>query len=193
MGVLVVGLVVFFAVHSIAIVNEPWRDRMAGRMGEVPWKGLYGLVSLLGLVLIVCGFGLARQQPIVLYTPPTWLHHVTALLMIPVFPLLLAAYLPGRIQAAAKHPMLAAVKLWAFAHLLANGRLADVLLFGSFLAWAVVDRISMKYRLQRPVPHLPPSKANDVIAIVGGLALYVVFVLWLHRWLFGVSPIGQAM
>jgi uncharacterized membrane protein len=189
MGVLVVGLVVFFAVHSVAIVNEPWRDRVAARIGEGPWKGLYSLVSLVGLALIVWGFALARQQPIPLYTSPTWLRHITVLLMIPAFPLLLAAYLPGRIQAATKHPMLAAVKLWAFAHLLANGRVADVLLFGTFLAWAVADRISLKHRVQRPVPGLPPSRANDVIAIVGGLALYVAFVLWLHRWLFGVSPI----
>jgi uncharacterized membrane protein len=193
MGALVVGLVVFFAVHSIAIVDEPWRDRMAARIGEGPWKGMYSLVSLLGLVLIVWGFGLARQAPIVLYTPPAWLRHLTVLLMVPAFPLLLAAYLPGRIKAVTKHPMLAAVKLWAFAHLLANGMLADIVLFGSFLAWAAVDRISMKRRVQRPVPGLPPSKLNDLIAIAGGLALYVAFVLWLHRWLFGVSPIGRAM
>ncbi len=101
--------------------------------------------------------------------------------MLPVFPLLLAAYLPGRIKAAVKHPMLAAVKMWAFAHLLANGMLADLLLFGGFLIWAVADRISVKRRaVLRPLPGPPPGKFNDVIAVVGGLALYVVFVLWLH-------------
>jgi uncharacterized membrane protein len=115
---------------------------------------------------------------------------VALLLLVFVFPLLLATYLPGRIQATTRHPMLAATKLWAVAHLLANGTLADVVLFGSFLAWAVADRISMKHRVQRPVPGAPPSGLNDVIAVVGGLALYGAFVLWLHAWLIGVSPLG---
>jgi uncharacterized membrane protein len=114
--------------------------------------------------------------------------------MLPVFVLLLAPYLPGRIKAMAKHPMLLAVKLWALAHLLANGTLADVLLFGGFLAWAVVDRISVKRRekagLLRQAPALPASGANDAIALIGGLALYVVFVLWAHAWLIGVRPFG---
>ena len=111
-------------------------------------------------------------------------------MLIFVFPLFLAAYLPGRIQAATKHPMLAATKIWAFAHLLVNGTLADVLLFGSFLTWAVLDRISLKRREQRPIPWALPSRFNDAIAVGGGLALYAVFVLWLHAWLFGVSPVG---
>jgi uncharacterized membrane protein len=115
---------------------------------------------------------------------------VALLLLVFVFPLLLAAYLPGRIKAITKHPMLVATKLWAFAHLLANGTLADLLLFGSFLAWAVVDRISMKHREQRPLPGAPPSPWNDAIAVVVGLVLYVAFVLRLHVWLFGVSPLG---
>jgi uncharacterized membrane protein len=106
-------------------------------------------------------------------------------LLVPVFPLLLATYLPGRIQAAARHPMLAATQLWAFAHLLANGTLADVLMFGTFLVWAVLDRISMTHRRQRPLPSLPPSRANDLVAVVGGLALYAAFVLWVHGWLIG--------
>jgi uncharacterized membrane protein len=134
---------------------------------------------------------LARQDPVVLYTPPAWLPPVAMVLLIPVFPLLLAAYLPGRIQTAAKHPMLAATTLWAVAHLLANGMLADVLLFGVFLVWAVLDRISMTRRTQRPVPSMPPSRANDLIAVVGGLALYATFVLWLHGWLIGVPLIGR--
>jgi uncharacterized membrane protein len=193
MSVLIIGLVLFLAAHSVSIVNEPWRNKMVARLGEAPWQGLYALVSLAGFVLIVWGYGMARQAPVVLYVPPVWMRHVTLLLMIPVFPLLLAAYLPGRIKTAAKHPMLAAVKLWAFAHLLANGMLADVVLFGSFLAWAVVDRISLKRRVPRLVPGAPPSKLNDVIAVVGGLVLYVAFVLWLHLWLIGVSPIGRPM
>ncbi len=191
MGVLIIGLVIFFAMHTVSIINEPWRDRMVAKLGELPWKGVYSLVAIVGFVLIVWGYGLARGNPVVLYTPPMWLRHVALLLLIPVFPLLLATYFPGRIQAATKHPMLVATKLWAVAHLLANGILADVLLFGSFLAWAVVDRISMKHRTQRPVPGVPPSKVNDIIAVIFGLALYIAFALWLHMWLIGISPIGR--
>jgi uncharacterized membrane protein len=191
MGVLILGLVIFFAVHSVSIVNEPWRNRMVIKMGESLWQGLYALAAIAGFVLIVWGYGLARADPVLLYAPPMWMRHVALLLLLPVFPLFLAAYLPGRIQAATKHPMLVATKLWAVAHLLANGMLADVLLFGAFLAWAVVDRISMKRRTQRSIPGAPPSKANDIIAVLAGLALYVAFVLWLHTWLIGVSPIGR--
>lgn len=191
MGVLLLGLIIFFAVHSVSIVNEPWRDRMVTKMGEWPWKGVYSLVAIAGFVLIVWGYGLARSDPVVLYAPPMWLRHLALLLLIPVFPLLLATYLPGRIQAATKHPMLVATKLWAVAHLLANGMLADVLLFGGFLAWAVVDRISMKRRTQRLIPGVPSSKVNDIIAVIFGLALYVAFALWLHTWLIGISPIGR--
>lgn len=190
MNLLVLGLVLFFAVHSVSIVNDGARNQLAARLGEWTWKGLYALIAVAGLTLIVVGYGLARHGSIDLYVPPQWLRHVALLLMLPVFPLLLAAYLPGRIQSATVHPMLAAIKLWAFAHLLANGRLVDVLLFGSFLVWAVVDRISMKHREQRPIPGAPPSRRNDIISVVGGLALYVAFVLGLHRWLIGVSPIG---
>jgi uncharacterized membrane protein len=191
MSVLLLGLIIFFAVHSVSIVNDPWRDRMLAKIGEGPWKGLYALLSIVGFVLIVWGYGLARHDPVVLYTPPEWLRPVAMLMLVPVFPLLLAAYLPGSIRAAAKHPMLAATKLWAFAHLLANGTLAALLLFGSFLVWAALDRISMKHRKQRPIPSIPPAKTNDLIAVVGGLALYVAFVLWLHTWLIGVPLIGR--
>lgn len=191
---LIVGLVLFLGVHSVSIVSPQGRQAMAQRLGEGVFKGLYTLVSFAGLALIVWGYGLARQAPVLLYTPPTGLRHVALLLMLPVFVLLLAAYLPGRIQRAARHPMLLAVKCWALAHLLANGTLADVLLFGGFLAWAVADRISVKRReaagLLRPPPALPGSGANDAIALVGGLAIYVLLVFWAHAWLFGVRPMG---
>ena len=192
MNALVLGLILFFGVHSVSIVNDPWRNRMAASMGEWNWKGLYALISLAGFVLIVWGYGLARQAPVVLYTPPAWLHPVAMVLLIPVFPLLLAAYLPGRIQAAARHPMLAATMLWAVAHLLANGTLADVLLFSAFLVWAVLDRISMQHRSQRAIPSLPHARTNDIIAVIGGLALYAAFVLWLHGGLIGVPLVGRA-
>jgi uncharacterized membrane protein len=187
---LILGLVLFLGIHSVSIVAPGWRDAQARRLGEFPWKGIYTLISIAGLVMLVIGYGMARQSPVVLYAPPSWMRHVVMLLMLPVFPLLLAAYLPGRIKAAVKHPMLAAVKLWAFAHLLANGNLADVLLFGGFLAWAVADRISLKRRASRPVPGAPPRPANDWIAVVGGLVLYGLFVGRLHQWMTGVSPMG---
>jgi uncharacterized membrane protein len=189
MSVLIAGLVVFLGIHSVAIFVPEVRSRALSHWGEGPWKALYGLISLIGFVLIVYGFGVARQSPVVLYTPPHWMRHVTFLLMLPVFPLILAAYLPGRIKTAAKHPMLAAVKFWAFGHLLANGMLADVLLFGGFLVWAVADRISLKRRTQI-IRAAPPGRYNDLIAIVLGLALFGLFVGWAHLRLFGVSPLG---
>jgi uncharacterized membrane protein len=134
----------------------------------------------------VVGYGQARAELVILYVPPLWLRQVTIIGMLPVFPLLLAAYLPGRIRTALKHPMLVAVKLWAALHLLANGALPDVLLFGSFLVWAVADRISLKRRVPRPVPTLPGSKFNDVLAVVLGIAIYAAFMLGAHQWLTGM-------
>jgi uncharacterized membrane protein len=190
MSLLIAGLVLFLGVHSIAIVAPSLRARTIQRLGEGAWKGLYALISLVGFVLICYGFGLARQAPVVLYSPPIWLRHVALLIMLPVFPLALAAYLPGRIKTAAKHPMLAAVKFWALAHLLANGSLADVLLFGGFLAWAVADRISLKRRSAPQAPRTaPPGPWNDVIAVVLGLGVYALLIGWAHARLFGVSPI----
>lgn len=189
MALLIAGLIVFLGVHSIAIFSPDARARALKHWGEGPWKAGYGLISLVGFALVIYGFGLARQAPVVLYTPPLWMRHAAVLFMLPVFPLLLAAYLPGRIKAATKHPMLAAVKFWAFSHLLANGTLADVLLFGGFLAWAVMDRISLKRRSQA-IRTAPPGRFNDFIAIVLGLALYVVFIGWAHVRLFGVPPLG---
>lgn len=191
MLLLIVGLLLFLGVHSVAIAAPAFRARTIHRLGEGPWKGLYALLSIVGFVLICYGFGLARQAAVVLYSPPTWLRHVALLLMLPVFPLLIAAYLPGRIKTAAKHPMLAAVKLWAFAHLLANGMLADVLLFGGFLAWAVVDRIAMKRRSTPQVLRTAtPGPWNDAIAVVLGLAIYALLIGWAHVRLFAVSPLG---
>ena len=181
---LVAGLVIFLGVHSIRIVAPGWRDRMIARLGEVPWKLVYSLAALAGFVLIVGGYAAARLEPVVLYNPPFWLRHVAMLLMLPVFPLLVAAYLPGRIKAAVKHPMLTATKAWALSHLLVNGMLADVLLFGGFLAWAVIDRISTGKRPQPSPPKTPPSIVNDVVAVVVGIVLYVAFAFWAHpRWI----------
>jgi uncharacterized membrane protein len=198
MAWLILGLVLFLGVHSVSIVAPVARNAWVQRMGEGPWKGLYSLVSVVGFGLIVWGYGLAREAPVLLYSLPGGFRHLAALLMLPVFVLLFAAYLPGRIQAAAKHPMLLAVKLWALAHLLAQsvtgGTLADVLLFGGFLVWAIADRISVKRRaaagLLRSLPLGPPRAMNDAMAVVGGLGVYALFVIWLHAVLFGVRPFG---
>jgi uncharacterized membrane protein len=189
MTLLIAGLILFLGMHSIAIFASDWRDRTHAQMGDRPWKALYSVISIAGFVMLVWGYGAARLEPVVLYSPPYWTRYVAAVLMLPVFPLLLAAYLPGRIKTAAKHPMLAAVKFWALAHLIANGMLADVLLFGGFLAWAVADRISFKRRQQRPIRTAPAKPFNDAIAVVAGLALYALFMSYLHvRWI-GVAPI----
>jgi uncharacterized membrane protein len=190
MEILVTGLVLFLGVHSIAIIAPGVRERARSRLGQNAWQGLYSLVSLAGFVLLVYGFGLARRAPEVLYTPPPMLRHVTFLLMLPVFPLLLAAYLPGKIKTAMKHPMLVAVKLWAFAHLLSNGTPADVVLFGAFLIWAVLDRISLKRRPPQALRTAPAGRFNDLIAVAAGLALYLAFIFGLHLKLIGVAPLG---
>ena len=193
MLVFVVGLIVFLGIHSVSIVAPGWRTATLARLGERRWKGLYSVAAGVGLALLIVGYGMARRDPVVLYTPPAALRHLALVVMLPVFPLLFAPYLPGRIRAAAKHPLLLAVKFWALAHLLANGTLADVLLFGGFLAWAVADRISVKRRPAveaHEVPAAPQGPANDAIAIVGGLLVYAVFIFWAHRWMIGVSPLG---
>jgi len=189
MNSLVLGLVLFLGMHSVAIVAPGLRDALATRLGA-GWRVLYSLVSFAGLWLVGSGFVAARMAGPVLWTPPSALHMLTALLMLPVFPALLAAYLPGRVQTTLKHPMLVAVKAWALAHLLSNGSLAAVLLFGGFLAWAVLDRISLKRRPAKVVPGLPAGPFNDVIVLVGGLALYVAMLLWWHVRLIGVAPLA---
>ncbi len=189
MSVLVAGLLLFLGVHSVSIVSVAWRDSVAERIGENAWKGIYSVLALAGLVLIIYGYGLARQAPVVLYVPPLWLRYVAIGLMLPVFVLLLAPYFPGRIAATAPHPMLLATKLWALAHLMANGMLADVVLFGSFILWAGMDRVSMKRRALRPLPGLPKSRWNDLILLVLGLGIYAAFIGGLHFWLIGM-PIG---
>ena len=186
MVMLIAGLILFFVPHSIAIVAPHWRDRMALHLGEPAWKGTYSVIAAAGLALIVLGFMAARRAPVVLYVSPAWLHYLTAALMLPVFPLLFATYLPGRILTTIKHPMLTAVKLWATAHLLSNGMLADVLLFGSFLVWAGIDRASLKRRAPAPIRRAPARPYNDLIAVVLGLALFVLFVWRLHALIIGV-------
>lgn len=190
MTLLVIGLVVFLGVHSTRIFADGWRAKRIAAMGEQKYKGLYALASLIGFVLIVYGYGEARLHPIVLWTPPVWTRHLAALLTIPAFILIAAAYVPGnRIKAKVGHPMVAGVKVWAFAHLIANGNLADVLLFGGFLAWAVFDFISSRRRDRAAGTVYPAGTAGkDVVTVVAGLVAWGVFAFWLHAALIGVRP-----
>jgi uncharacterized membrane protein len=192
MYLLIAGLVVFFGAHSIAIMSPGLRDALRARLGAGVWRAIYSVVSLAGFFMICKGFALAHRAPDLLYTPPGWLRYVAVVLMLPAFPLLFASVLPGRIRTAMKHPLLAGVKFWALAHLLANGMLADVLLFGSFLAWAVVDRISFKRRPPQNLRTAPERPWNDAAAVILGLVVYAVFLFAAHRWLFGVAPLGPA-
>lgn len=178
------GLIIFFAVHFFTALARPARDRLAAQFGEMPYKGLYSLVSLAGFVLIVIGWRSADVS--ILYVTPGWMRHVAYLFMIPAFILLVAAYAPaGRIAAAVKHPMLAGVKLWAFAHLLVNGDVRSVILFGAFLVYAVIDRIAVKRR-NAPVRAAGPF-VNDVIAITVGLAAYAGVAFYGHQYIAGVA------
>lgn len=192
MTFLILGLLLFLGVHSTSIFAAGWRQAQVARVGEPRWKAVYSLLSALGLGLIIWGYGLARVDPVVLWLPPQWTRHLAALLTLPVFALVVAAYLPGsHIRAALGHPMVAGVKLWALAHLLANGNLADVLLFGSFLAWAVADFISARRRDRiagRTYPVCCWTRDATVVAL--GLLAWMLFALYGHRWLIGVSPFG---
>lgn len=192
MTLLIAGLVVFLGSHSVRIFAEDFRTRRIAAMGEKPWKLVYSVIALAGFVLIAYGYGAARLEPVFLWQPPVWTRHLAALLTIPAFVLLAAAYVPGtRIKARVGHPMVLGVKVWAFSHLIANGTLADLLLFGSFLAWAVADYIAARRRDRRAgVTYAAGPVARDVAAVAIGLAAWVAFALWLHGPLIGVKPFG---
>ncbi|HWS74920.1 MAG TPA: NnrU family protein [Quisquiliibacterium sp.] len=192
MTTLVIGLLIFLGAHSVRIFAEPWRQARIARMGAGAWKGVYSLVSIAGFALIVWGYGMARAVPVELWTPPTWTRHLSSLLNLGAFVLLAAAYVPrNRIRAAVGHPMVAGVKLWALAHLLSNGRLADVVLFGAFLLWAVLDFRAARARDRRTaVRRAPGALAGDVAVLVVGTLATAVFALWLHGPLIGVRPFG---
>jgi uncharacterized membrane protein len=192
MTLLMLGLVLFLGVHSTRIVAGGWRTATIARVGEKPWKGIYSLLSIAGFVLLVIGYGAARQSPVVLFAPPVWTRHLAALLTIPAFVLLVAAYVPGNaIKRAVGHPMMASVKVWALAHLLANGTLADVLLFGTFLAWAVLGFIAARRRDRAAGTTYPAGPGSrTAITVVIGLVAWAVFAFALHRPLIGVAPFG---
>jgi uncharacterized membrane protein len=189
---LILGLILFLGAHLVPTFPRT-RAGLRLSLGENGYKGLFSIVSLIGLVLIVYGFGAARTASwnMVLWSPPVWTKHIAFLLMWPAFILLAATYIPSHIRDRAKHPMLASIKIWALAHLIANGDLAGVLLFGSFLAYGVYDRISVKER-QAPGPLGAKSGGylNDAMAVLVGTAAYVFMLLWGHAWLIGVRLIG---
>jgi uncharacterized membrane protein len=189
---LILGLVLFLGVHSVRIFANGWRDAQVASMGELRWKGLYALFSALGLGLIIWGYGMARADAIGLWNPPVWTRHLTALLTVPVFILLVAAYLPGsHIKAKIGHPMVAGVKIWALAHLLANGNLADVALFGAFLAWAVANFVSARRRDRIAGRSYVAQGWSRDAAVAGiGLLAWAGFAFWGHAWLIGVKPFG---
>lgn len=193
MIVLVLGLVIFLGVHSVRIVADDWRAATLARVGEGTWKGVYSLLSLAGFVLLVWGYGLTRTAPVELWSPPVWTRHAASLLTLVSFVLLAAAYVPGtRIKAAVGHPMVVGTKVWAFSHLLANGRLADVVLFGAFLAWAVVLYAASRRRDRRlGIRYVAGPASRDAIAVALGIVAWLAFAFWLHAWLIGVQPFGR--
>jgi len=192
MTLLLLGLFLFLGVHSVRIVADGWRSRVLARRGEALWKGVYALLSLAGFALIVWGYGAARVQPVLLWAAPTWTRHLAALLTLPAFVLLVAAYVPGNaIKARLKHPMLLGVKLWALAHLLANNTLADLLLFGGFLAWAMFDFRSARQRDRTYQTIYAPGRAGPtMVAVVVGLVAWAGFAFWAHAAWIGVRPFG---
>jgi uncharacterized membrane protein len=191
-SLLIFGLIVFLGVHSVRIFADDWRAAQIKRLGLGTWKGMYSLVSLAGFGLIIWGFGLARQQPVVLWVSPAAMRHVAALLTLLAFVLFAATYVPrNAIKARVHHPMILSVKVWAFAHLLANGKLADLLLFGAFLAWAVASFIAARKRDRAAGTQYPAGAAGATIATVAvGAALWAAFAFWLHGMLIGVRPFG---
>ncbi len=192
MTLLILGLVLFLGVHSTRIVAEDFRTRQIARLGANSWKGLYTLASLVGLALIVYGFGLARQQPVLLWATPAWLRHLAALLTLASFVFVTAAYVPGNgIKARLQHPMVLGVKVWALAHLLANNSLADVLLFGSFGVWAVFSFRAARARDRAANAARPTSELSRTLATLAiGTAAWAAFAFWAHAALIGVRPFG---
>jgi uncharacterized membrane protein len=190
MPYLILGLLLFVGVHSVRIFAEDWRTSTRQRLGENTFKAVYSLLSLLGLVVLVWGFGMARETPTMVWLPPAGMRHLAALLNVVAFVFLVAAYVPGNaIKARVHHPMVLGVKTWALAHLLANGNLAHMVLFGAFLAWAVLDFISARKRDRALGTTYPPGKLSaTLLTVVLGVLIAGVFAMWLHGLIIGVKP-----
>jgi len=193
MLLLVTGLVVFLGIHSVRMLAPQWREGFISDRSELAYKALYSVLSLIGLVLVVIGYGQTRAAPHFLWFPPAAMALVAALLMLVSFVLLAAAYVPGnRIKAAVGHPMVLGVKVWAFSHLLVNGRLSDIILFSAFLFWAVINYVKSRKadRANDVVHDSAQSIARDSITVVVGVGAWLVFSMWVHVRLIGVSPFG---
>jgi uncharacterized membrane protein len=191
MPYLILGLAIFLGVHSVRIFADDWRTATRARIGENAYKGMYSLLSLLGLALVVWGFGMARETPTLLWLPPAGMRHAAALFNVVAFVLLAAAYVPAnRIKARVHHPMVLGVKTWAFAHLLANGNLAHVVLFGAFLVWAVMDFIGARRRDRAKGIQYPAGTLSaTALTVLLGVVAAGIFAMWLHGWLIGVKPL----
>jgi uncharacterized membrane protein len=192
MWLLILGLLLFLGAHSVRILASEWRSQKIARLGEWPWKGLYSLISIAGFILLIWGFGLARQQPVLLYLPPPWLRHANALFTLVAFILVAATYVPrNHLKASLGHPMYAGIKVWALGHLLAAGMLHDVLLFGAFLVWAIAGFAAGRRRDRREGVVYPAGTAlGDLLTVIVGVAAWAAFAFWLHaRWI-GVAPFG---
>ena len=190
MAILVLGLLLFLGIHSTRVFAEGWRSATIARIGERRWKAAYSIASIAGFLLIIWGFASARNA-VQLWNPPAAMRYVTAVLMLPAFVMFLAARVPrNAIRARLHHPQVLSVKLWAFAHLLSNGSLADVLLFGGFLAWSILAFSAARKRDRiAGTVYAPGTARGTAICVIAGLVVYAVFVMGLHRWLFGVSPV----
>lgn len=186
------GLVIFLGIHAVRIVADPWRTQMRARLGPLGWKALYSLLSVLGLGLIVVGYGLVRQNPVQLWLPPSGMRHLAATLNLLAFVLLAGAYVPGNgLKARLHHPMVMGVALWALAHLLATGQLGQMILFGSFGVWAVLDGLAAQRRDRRESTRYRPGSAGaTALTVALGIGAWVVFTFWLHGILIGVRPLG---
>ncbi len=188
MSAFILGLVLFIGMHSIYIAAPALRAAAIERIGYNPWRGLYSLVSLVGFVLIVYGYGLARQDPVVLFAPPVWARHFAFLLMAVAWPLLIASFfpVPTRIGRFVRHPMLASVTLWSVAHALVIGTLAGVTLASTFFVWTLMARFSLIARPMNDRPQAAVDPKGDWIAVATGLLLWALFLFVLHDWLIGV-------
>lgn len=190
MGLLAAGLLIFFVVHLVPAYQN-LRHRLVYGMGETLYKVLFSAVSLAGIYLIAVGYGEARLVAPELWDPPAWTRHVAMLLMLIAFIMLASAYIPSRIRDRLKHPMLASIKTWALAHLIANGDGASLLLFGGFLMWAVYDRISVNRRTAMgPLGDRKGSLGGDIAAVAVGVVAYLLMVFWGHEALIGVPLIA---
>ena len=193
MTLLAAGLILFVVVHSLRIFADDWRSQMLARLGPNAWKGIISVISLVGIIMMSKGYAAARATPIVLWQSPVWLSHLVSLLTLVAFILFVAAYVPkNKIKSRLGHPMVISVKIWAFGHLLANGTLADLVLFGGLLAWAVMSFRAARQRDRREGTVRPAGAMGQTLAAIGlGSVIWAWFAFYGHAWLIGVQPFAR--